>query len=75
MSCNPSIKEGYKMKMNEKMYALKNFLIFEGVSWLERWGDDVVLYVNDTFDNDGFTFDNEEIEYVKQWIYKKTGGY
>ena len=63
------------MKMNEKMYALKNFLIFEGVSWLERWGDDVVLYVNDTFDNDGYTFDLNEIEYVKKWIYKKTGGY
>lgn len=63
------------MKMNEKMYALKNFLIFEGVSWLERWGEDVVLYVNDTFDNDGYTFDMNEIEYVKEWIYKKTGGY
>jgi hypothetical protein len=63
------------MRMNKKLNELKNFLIFEGVSWLERWGDDVVLYVNDTFYNDGYTFDNEEIEYVKEWIYKKTGGY
>jgi len=63
------------MRMNKKLNELKNFLIFEGVSWLERWGNDVVLYVNDTFHNDGYTFDNEEIEYVKEWIYKKTGGY
>ena len=63
------------MRMNKKLNQLKSFLIFEGVSWLDRWGDDVVIYVNDTFDNEGFTFDMNEIEYVKAWIYKKTGGY
>lgn len=62
------------MKMNKKMYALKDFLIFEGVSWLGRWTD-VVSSVNDTFYGEGFTFNEEEIEYVTEWIYKKTGGY
>ena len=63
------------MRMNKKLNELKSFLIFEGVSWLDRWGDDVVIYVNDTFDNEGYTFDMNEIEYVKEWIFKKTGGY
>ena len=63
------------MRMNERLHALRRFLIFEGISWLDRWGKDVVLYVNDTFDNDGYSFTLEEIEYVKDWIVKRTGGY
>lgn len=38
------------MKMNEKMYALKNFLIFEGVSW---------------FGMDGLSLKNFMLEFVK----------
>lgn len=63
------------LRMNKKLKELKKFLIFEGISWLERWGNDRVIYVNDTFDNEGLVFTDSEIEFVVDWIYSRTGGY
>lgn len=63
------------LRMNKKLKQLKNFLIFEGISWLERWGNDRVIYVNDTFHNEGLVFTELEIQFVVDWIYCRTGGY